>query len=1360
MSQYELRDSQEYLAPDELYSNKKVECLKSSTVEGNSSSAFSTCPGKTPKLSVAHFDFAESLSEDEEDQKNKFEHLFLTPTYTTLRKRPSSFTQSDSTDARSKSGSLSRLSQPRSFSSESVVPAKSGSCNIFFEKFRFWLKGNLLSLSISKRFRVSLRGILGYFLLSIFVFVPCLYNDIFGPLAIEMFLLTVTFGYEELAFGFVSLGALQSTAALIFAASFGALGAYASNESYIITFFIAALGSLLFTLLHSDSRMSLISSMGELYFVFNLLDSHSRNDERIVIYFFDTLIGAGLTHVVSLLVAGLLFPSSATQEMKECIGSSLIGAGASLSKCASLLLTPKIEDRLDPFDGKCLLNPSYSPAFIKHILCDDLSLGSRIMLHRASKLKQYIIFEPNIVRPLHQEPVRQWEVVIESVEGFLKTIQSLQSALDGERRHFKGDLLTSGNDLKEVLVEHFSFIAAYCKIFGEYIKDMGKVSVKKSRDDFIAMIVEFSEWETYEGQLRERLRFAYEKLWLSSDFPEARKTAVELGPIMSIVIFAKSLLDGVLDIQESMIQLELAKEQKSLLRMMKNLFSWLQVLLWPLQHWFLIVRNIPRSKQELLSTCTSNEFQFCCKKWTGALVLLVVLLLTPARQFALKYDGTWLWMAYVLYIQPSVEGTLLGGVMCLTGVSVGCTIGLLLMNWPTTAMNPYLLNIYLGLVTGVSVYFANSSLSITFITFAFTEYVIIFYQYSPFEYAAHWYYAVVRFILIFIGISVAVILNEFVLPHSALTDVRESLAASLRKLSAGQSWMLQKFYSSRMSDISNVSSFSLEGRISVNSVHHRSAHRKQEVFHRESSEASTQSESSDESDCSSEVPQKQHCRKSKASNFYTIEQSLLDIRSLLQSLENGIGARLHTVPKVLCTALEQEQKLLNRLTAFEIVMKYDPFITGSFQYILHKQFVEPLEQATKNLVRSKKALIDVAVSCILDGKVFKSLQFLREFGFSSARRTARVAWYSADVTKRTLKKAVHSFRDRSDKKRRPRKKQNTFKEATQTHCLANEMKLSSNDFCVNNNSHSDISGPSKQELKRQARSHECHDTVQPGEAANFAYEVCDITMGDKELENSRTAVAISSDLETSLPDKRGQNIFTYFKRLFDKFQRRLNTGSTKFGSVGSTMLDYVVHEIQSGNESAVPPIIKNLQDAIEALKEAQKDYYLQYHTLEEEYHHYKREGMRTSFLTNGDKVTFKNVQQQEETDIRVMTPDDTVIFFAAFFSSAYVFDGFKHLARALIEAVRSDLDRIRESYQFLIKNELRKAKAGKAKRSKKPWLRAKDRNRNRRRSIQEDTSSSEPEMIASTYSSATSSRENSIDSISIISSAPTDISDY
>ncbi|GJQ08307.1 hypothetical protein GpartN1_g98.t1 [Galdieria partita] len=1297
-------------------------------------------PLQQPVLKPLNLESSSNLS----SYGNIFEHLFLTPSYTHLKKHSSWSSQSGISENQSGTNSIYLRSSTRNSNEEEGYGYYEDKHTSYFYNLKFLMTGRLAALGRNKSFLVSLRGIVGYFLLSIFVFVPSLYNDVYGPLAIEMFLLTVTFGYEELAFGFISLGALQSTAALILAAGFGALGAYASRESYVITFFIAAVGSLLFTLLHSDSRMSFISSMGEMYFVFNLLDSHSGNN-KVFAYFYETITGALLAHVVSLIVAGLLFPTSATSEMKRCLGSSLIGAGASLSKCTSLLLTPYIDGVVDPFDRDCLTRLQHSPEFLKHIFCEDISLEYRIQLHRAQTLIDYIIYEPDILHPLHQEPVNQWKTVINSVEDLLKVVQSTQSILDGERRRFRGAVLESWHELNQVLIKHFAFISAYCKVLGEYIRDAATVSNRHCRENFMKVLLEFSEVETYERHFREALKAAYDNFWQYTESHLLDKTAIELGPIMSMIIFAKSLLDSIVDIEESLIQLELVREQKSFVRMLKNLFGWFRVLLWPVKHWFATLKKMPRRKEEAIALIASPEFQFCCKKWFGAIVLLVILLLTPARRFALEYNGTWLWMAYVLYIQPSVEGTLLGSVMCLAGVTVGCTIGFLLMNWQATAMNSYLLNVYLGIVTGISVYFANSSLSITFITFAFTEYVIIFYQYSPFEYVAHWYYALSRFIMIFSGVTMAVILNEFVLPHSELTEIRELLAGSLKKMSTGQSWMLQKFYSSRVSEMSSVSSYSVEGRISVNSVDDHLPSSKPAMRRRSSSVDSFQSHISENSEATENgVSLPYSSRKVKQTNLHEIERMLLEARARMRILQNSAGSTLHAVPVVLRVALEQEQKLLNRLVAFETVMRYYPFITGSFQYVLHKHFIEPLEETTKRLVATRKTLTDVSLSCILDGRPFRSVQFFREFGLLSAKRTARVAWYSANFTRRTLKRAMKAFKERTKKKTSGK---TTFYQETKEQL--DNLGLFAKDG---------LEYPDESNVEDH-RSYLDSGFIFP---KNVVGGLNENNSGTGDMPTQTTALAnstLASDLfhETLQENPNAAaKLSTRWQRIVEVVERKLNTGSTKFGSVGSTMLDYIVREMQSGEESNVPPIVKNLQDSIDALRNSQIEFYTRYYNLEQEYQKLRsswsvRQTTAPSFKANGDTVTYKYIETPY-VDIRRTTPDDTILFFASFFSSSYVFDGFKMFARELIQAVLQDIERICQNYKLLIRRKLHKV-------SNKNYRKANNRKRrrshfvsDRRQSRHNNEIRSPPTAKQFSTGEISSSSESSLESFSSVSS--------
>eukprot|EP00871_Galdieria_phlegrea_P001170 jgi/Galph1/2053/GphlegSOOS_G747.1 len=139
-----------------------------------------------------------------------------------------------------------------------------------------------------------------------------------------MFLCSITFASDQLEYGFVSLGCLQSTASLIFGATFGYLGAWLSGNSSLLTLLNAGIGTALFTALHPYQKTSFITSNGEIYFIFNLLDSKKPGSDTILWdTFYETMIGALLAHITALFVSSIIFPKSTCQEMYHYLSCSL-----------------------------------------------------------------------------------------------------------------------------------------------------------------------------------------------------------------------------------------------------------------------------------------------------------------------------------------------------------------------------------------------------------------------------------------------------------------------------------------------------------------------------------------------------------------------------------------------------------------------------------------------------------------------------------------------------------------------------------------------------------------------------------------------------------------------------------------------------------------------------------------------------------------------------------------------------------------------------------------------------------------------------------------------------------------------------
>ncbi|EME32566.1 uncharacterized protein Gasu_03380 [Galdieria sulphuraria] len=1065
-----------------------------------------------------------------------------------------------------------------------------------------WLR--LVDFYFSSSFRIALRGTLGYFILSLFVFVAPMYNDTYGPLAIEMFLLIVTFGLDELHFGFISQGAIQSTTSLVMAAGLGALGAYAGETSYGITLGVAIVVTFLFTLLHADTRIAFISSMGEMFFMFNLLDSRARGYKFILQYFYDTLIGAALSHAISLFTGIVVFPCLAKSEMRRNIKKCLQLAGTALTETASFALEPRVQytEPFIQFTSAKLTTPTSDSvnkltsipenssvtlskgnedngASMQQALTKKKMVDGRVIdeassaLARAKKMLNAIGYEPNLWRPFHNESIKRWRSLMDAIDEMLRTIRGLQSIVDGERRRYRAETLEQWHAMLPGLREHFATLATMCMKMSGVIDELkcgrpgdwkayvttkwfwlmscftkkdnvtiddSETTEAKQRKVIETLQSRLFSWSTILQKFRCSVQEAYKECFEKYQSPVADEAeapllvgmlTMEWGPLLFVVTSSKVLQDTIGAVQDEIIYLANEETRSSWGNFARNCFGWIPICFMMFEQYWKVIRNFPLTWRAWVALIYTSEFQFCLKKWLGEVLLLIVLLISPIHVLLTKYDGTWMWMSYILYIAPSVEGTLFGGLLTITGVGIGAGISFILTYFHYPARSPYILDTYLTLATAITVFNVNNPFSLSFVTFCFSSYVIILYQYSPNAYITNWHYAVSRFVMISLGAIIAVFLNEFVLPHSALMDARENLSAALRRENTLHSWYLQSFVSGRYKEnvpgepplspdnqtidddldsaeelvknqeaafeadsnneecngddkveqpklvrpkqkanqekkqeyIGKIQTVALdawkgseEGEWAY--AHFRSGRRRGSSFsdarssfeqrQRGSSRESTISEPqncNDEQDLnqtqmngkseqvvesrgektqesvksehstdgdqsrerrpesvSSVKDRKQTVAKSHkaVNNEVEVRKLLEDTATILNSIQNGVGASVHAIPKAIWTALSQERLILDRLSAFHSILEYEPILVGKFQNSGLEDFLTETTEQMKAIVIARRTLVEIMVACLMDGHPFRSFQFFREFGWKSARNTISVAWFSADFAKR------------------------------------------------------------------------------------------------------------------------------------------------------------------------------------------------------------------------------------------------------------------------------------------------------------------------------------------------------------------------
>lgn len=773
---------------------------------------------------------------------------------------------------------------------------------------------------------------------------------------------------------------------------------------------------------------------------------------------------------------------------------------------------------------------------------------------------------------------------------------------------------------------------------------------------------------------------------------------------------------------------------------------------WSFETWYQIAKSFPRQRSQWLALLNSMEFHYFMKKWIGEMLIIIVFLTSPLYKYVTNFNGLWLWMSFMIYFTPTVEGTLIGGLITILGCGFGCVIGFLLMNWKASAMEPYGLAAVIVVVTTVCVYFMNGPYYVALLTTCTTLYTMILYQYSPTEYKAVWHYPVARFVNISLGIVIAIVFSEFIFPHSSLMEARQRLAAAMEKMNSWQSWLLSRYFRAlgyhRQEKV-------VSGTIQVKPLDYGEDANVLVV---------EETTGEDENKLNGELPEDNNESKAK------LEKDLIDWRasilgdlqssaSWIQSIQNGVASHLHAIPRIVLVTAESEEMLLARLTAFSTVLEYEPFLTGQFQYGHYDLFIKPLLESIQTLQQVKKQLIQVIVSCIMEGKPFTSLAFLREFGYASVRNTATAAWLSKDYFEQTGSKVFsslysgihhyaakevtqllsythkgkdeiwkashvmkgglfHLFHDmeqqfhhmgelfhmqRHDINEQQAERGEEIHSINDNHSIALESHVEAalsvlGDIFEQGHEQLETTSPPKDaEITENEKQHnDRNPTEEVRNMSNSSKDAMSCVESISSATEASNRVSHYSDVVNTVKLDSSTNRHSSFQsnREGEKQSAGFSWRFQHLLNTGTKRFGIAGNQMLQSltqlllGEEETPPIVHNLRQGVRQLRLAQAKLYASYLQLEHAYY--------SSLVQQGLVVEKDEIQQQDDRfhsfyDIPyIRCADDHILFLASFFIFAYVMDGIKSLATAMADAVTQDIEEMRERHQLLIKKELNK----------------------------------------------------------------------
>jgi len=791
-------------------------------------------------------------------------------------------------------------------------------------------------------FKLACRATVGFLLLSVLVFTQKFYHLEYGPLSIIMFLCSITFSSDHLEYGFVSLGCLQSTASLLFGASFGYIAAWLSGSSSVLTVASAAIGTGLFTALHPYQKTSFITSNGEIYFIFNLLDSKKPGGGNVLWNtFYETMIGAILAHITALFVSILIFPKFIHRELFRCLSLSFDHAGTVLSKTATILLEPCSSPKMSSSNSK--ENKEFVPLQDIQQHWDQ----AKGYFETTQAMRKCMLFEWNIRYPAYVGGYDNDGVCLDSFlkewQSFLDTLQALQILVTRGKRRYSDEMLLQWKSFVEWLEIYYAWMASKCHRYSF----MSNRIYQNTAKGFMSENNDTKELgET--NELSFRFHQAYRQYFEAVSNKRANNLSVfDHGPFMYFIVITNVLKNHLEELDKLIDQMGRTKPRSLWRCLLLQILSTLDVLAWPFYGWLQVLQGVPRDYYEWKALLKNNKFQFFLKKWLVSLSILTFLLASPFYEQFADFNGAWLWLSYILYMQPSTEGTLMNGIANILGVFSACLASALLMLRPYTATNGYLLDSYLAIVTFITVFFLISPISDTLLTFAFTEYVLILYYFNPYEFHETWRYSVTRFLQILLGIIIAVFMNTWILPFSALEETTSCLSSLLEKM---------------VSYYANISNSEYLG------------------------------------DCKI-VDQLQWNKMWKEFSY---------ISSVLDSICNGIleTTGVSVIPKEILTVLQGEEDLLHRLKSLVIVSRGMPLLTSPFHSTFFSLMNKALSEDWNALLRMMRQVASLVDYKLTHTEAFRCSEYLKDITQQAQKRIADIAH---DATMNAMQSATQSL---------------------------------------------------------------------------------------------------------------------------------------------------------------------------------------------------------------------------------------------------------------------------------------------------------------------------------------------------------------
>eukprot|EP00871_Galdieria_phlegrea_P005977 jgi/Galph1/867/GphlegSOOS_G5608.1 len=431
-------------------------------------------------------------------------------------------------------------------------------------------------------------------------------------------------------------------------------------------------------------------------------------------------VWAGLAAAVSSIV---LFPKLARTQLKDNVAQNLQRTGETLQNISSYLLGDR-EGQTETFTA------------VEDCHAIHMSL-------------------------LYTRTLELWQTIINDVDQLVLYVEAIAGILRRERSFSKDSLLVFAGESASTLKEYFDCLC----------KDMYSLAdtVRKQNEPFMTDEIA----DDYRQKMNSEIAKVFQRFWVSSYslHTEQLPSSLESVSVIFLSFSLRTLNDGISKISEDLIEMYNEKQKRS--SIWKNWFSWLEILVEPLE----VYRRVPQLLRD------KDNLKFLFRQVLSIAIIIVPSILVAGvseadYHFTQNYNAVSAYIMVIIIYMRGIELTWYRLILyCITTVISSALAYAATM---FASDDPYILTLWMGswiyAALVPTLYFP--AYIIADLGFVFGLFFTISCQYgSNFTFV----YPASRVVSVFAGCFVVGVVSATCWPYKAFEDCRKTLSTVLEK---------------------------------------------------------------------------------------------------------------------------------------------------------------------------------------------------------------------------------------------------------------------------------------------------------------------------------------------------------------------------------------------------------------------------------------------------------------------------------------------------------------------------------------------------------------------------------------------------